>query len=47
MYKAEYEKWFDFKRELLTEILINFWLRYVKYTSNKWWRRVLSLRYKF
>ena len=46
MHNIEYEKRFDFKRELLTEILFNIWLRYVKHTCNKWQRKIFFLRYK-
>ena len=46
MYNIKYEKRSDLRRELLTKILFNIWLRYVRHTCNKWRRKILSLRYK-
>ena len=46
MHNIEYEKRFDFRRELLTEISFNTWLWYVKHTCNKWRRKILFLWYK-
>ena len=46
MYNIKYEKQFDLKRKLLTRILFNIWLRYVKHTCNKWRRKILFFRYK-